>query len=56
MKVVLEQQGKVNDACYIMFVKVYMIVSSHWEKRTLNNEVMNGYISRYSVVKINQYV
>ena len=25
-------------------------ISSHWEKRTLHHEVMNGYISRYAIV------
>jgi len=35
---------------------MHIIDRSHWDKRTLNSEVMNAYISRYNVITICQYV
>ena len=50
MKEVLVQQGKldemfINDIPREQNLSLQIILSSHWEKRTLHHEVMNGYIS-----------
>ena len=45
MKEVLVLQGNFSYSTYV--VTITYNNSSHWEKRTLNNEIMNGYSSRY---------
>ena len=44
MKVAAVLLGK---KIYFIFTKMMnVIISSHWEKRTLHHELMNGYVSR----------
>jgi len=52
--VALENEGgsriaRYSTRCYEWYKVMHLIISSHWDKRTLNNEVMTGYLSRYSV-------
>ena len=48
----IDKAIKTTQVTNVYLFNVVCISSSHWERRTLNNEVMNGFLSRYSVISI----
>ena len=50
--VYFENEGGIGTArldgiLVLWYAFTYIIFSSHWDKRTLHHELMNGFLSRY---------